>query len=438
MRSVFVAICAFASSWVVPAFAQIELSSSNDTLTLGIGYDSLRGEVRGRCIVAGQAQQTAGELLRYRLLNVENQSSLYRSLAVSASAKYGAASGGINASSEVSVNRFSSYLFISMIMEVGVNSVVATGATEPRLTDAAVTLLSANPARFREQCGDHFVATIASGGEFTAVVEIATSSDAEKRSVDAQVSGGSGMFSGSAAAKSRFEQITSNKSVKVSVVRGGGGGALVGQEGLAAAILSFPAEIAKRPPAQLRPYRIMLKDYASLTLPEGFGRATFDDQARRVFIENADVFIVTHEQASADAKYALDNPAQFLQFDRGPLQTYMKNADIAMRSVRNSITACLAATQCGTFSAPQLQTVSVPDRIPGPTRAELEARIAKSKASLDATFAPAYLTTLCATLGAGSTMGVGGGFGPMAGASHGCTVAFNSLKQKCQQTGCWP
>lgn len=380
---------------VTPATAQ-EVTWTGDDMTIGKGYDTFRGRARGRCVTPDKIgpQPTTGENVRFELRSVENEASLYRKLGVSLSAKYGAVSGSGGYEKETSVNSYSAFFFISALVDVRSESVTRTGMITPEIIASDLDLLRAAPdqypttlARFKEKCGDTYISSQVLGGQYIALVEIKTKKTSELETIRAAISGSAGVFSASAEAKSRLEQLTSNREVYVNVVRGGGDGASIPTTpaGLVDAVTKYPEALRSLPSHKLTPSRVIVEEYITLDVPANVRRSDFDYLKKQIFVEDADSFVSKHRDGMANAAYALANADQFPPFDRAVLESYVQQSTVATRDVSNKIRSCLQGiTQCANFNAPALAIVSPPPRIDGPSRTELEASINRSRAALDA------------------------------------------------------
>ena len=79
-------------------------------------------------------------------------------------------------------------------------------------------------SRFRNLCGDGYVGELIGGGEFNAVINIETSSTAEREAISASIGGSYMAFSGSAEFSKTVQAATSGKDVRIYSFRRGGNG----------------------------------------------------------------------------------------------------------------------------------------------------------------------------------------------------------------------
>ena len=427
---------------IIPSIshAQMVIPWGNDAISMGFGYDTLRGTVRGQCIDVDPTapKATAGERVTFHLSSVEDTYQLSKLLSYSAGGSYDGISASVSGSDEVQVNRYSSYLYVSVRDNVRTESVATLGLIVPTLKADASKLLASgslvDQQTFRERCGNSFTVASDIGGDFTAIVEIHTSSNQEKHDLDVAISGGSGVFSASADAKSHIEELTRNKNVQITVIRGGGGGALVTTpEDLVKAVLNYPVILSGQPSNTLTPYSATLQDYTTLSLPAGVTNAMFRDDEKRDYLEDSARYMSSINQVRADAEYALNFPEQFPSFDKAAFLQFTIDADAVIQDIRRSVRFCLATQQpCGKFQKSSLIIITIPDRVSGPTMADLKADIARSHQALNVVFSDHNRDYICN----GFPLSVPGQ--PPTFDRQVCAQTFNRVHHACDASGCNP
>jgi len=409
-------------------------------MTIGKGYDRFRGTARGRCVIYDKVgpQPTTGEQVRFELRSVENEASLYRKLGVSVSAKYGTVSAKGGYEKETSINSYSAFFFISAEIDVRGESVTKAGMEKPVLEPDDLALLTSNFQRFKEKCGDTFISSQVLGGKYIALVEIKTKSSKDLDSVRAAISGSAGPMNLSVGAQSRLEQLTKDREMHVTVIRGGGDGAVIptSPKGLAEAVTKYPDSLRGLPRNKLQPSVVTVEEYTTLAIPPEIRRADFDYSEKQEFIEEADAFVSKHRDAIANAKYALANVDEFPNpLNKAELELYVQHGETITRDVANQVRACLQGmVQCKDFEAPVLNIVNPPSRLDGPTRAELEALTERSRAALDSIVLVSNdnLKKICIKITPAPMAGRGGN------EWAGCIMAYQYIAKECSKAGCRP
>lgn len=410
------------------ASAELQLPMSSDAVTIGRGYDVLRSQLRGDCTeLVGNPTAVAGQRVELSLTEISSEQDLASALNVSASAKYGPVSGAGTLIREQRINTYSAWILISLRVKVRSESLTPT-----RLRETDLRLLRTNYVRFREKCGDSFILTRAIGGEFSALVEIKTRSQQDKTELSAKIQGGQGLFSGTTEGKNKLEQLLKDRSYRVNVVRGGGDGALsINAEELLKAILQFPSQISARPPEKLLTYSVVVQDYLTLDLPPGITAATFSNREKLNFIDEADASVRSIRQHAADIRYVLDNPEQFTGPDIAGLQRALSAHEGQVRSVEREVAACLASgVPCVAFKAPQWTPTTIPARIDGPTRTEMQAKLVRSATALD---------SILGDIALGDRLSLDCMQPPdMLGGIQGAKCMLAEIRRRCNAQGCRP
>jgi hypothetical protein len=155
--------------------------SSHPNAALGLGYDTVRTEVRGECVEGEEApSDSLGENQLFSLLEVENSKTLQDLLKVSASASLAGSIGGLQGKASliqsVQVNSYSIYLLASVLVEQPPKRLSKAKLS----TNASLLLSSKGPSEFRVRCGDEYISGWVTGGEYHAIIEIDTESTEDR------------------------------------------------------------------------------------------------------------------------------------------------------------------------------------------------------------------------------------------------------------------
>lgn len=216
--------------------------------TLGDGLESYSGNRRASCLadVRPATNPNNGQVVSMSLSRTENLLQLTEQLGVSISARFntgawrGSASAGwMRASNFTSRTR-------TFVARVSVrNSVQAINNSS--LNESAREALSNthDPAAFRRQCGDQYVSSVTTGGEFYAIMTYEFSSDAEANSFASSATIGSDVSRArvSAMVETARRSATQSYSFRAEFIRRGATGALPSPNDEAAVLdylLNFP------------------------------------------------------------------------------------------------------------------------------------------------------------------------------------------------------
>lgn len=351
-----------------------------DAMSLGGGYDTLTGEVRGRCVTTPSKVVVAGEKVQYYLASVDNESSLMSAMSVSVSAKYAGVEASGKFAESKSFNRFSAYLLVNIVVEAKSESLVA-GDKQPELLPDAAKLLVQNFPRFRERCGDKFMATRSVGGSYFALVEVRTSSEADRQLVYASLSGGTLAFKGAAEMNSALQSAVSNRSTTVTSLRTGSKGPVSSD---LAAVKADAEALPTKLATDQEPFRGVLVDYTALNVPNQVRRGQFNDDGKLRYIAQADAQASEIRSAMSDLQFALNNSDQFQGIDAAAFRQGIRTADAAITDLVYDVRRCFrSADPCGAYVPKKVALPVVPERIAGRTRQVLEAQVTAYESAIN-------------------------------------------------------
>jgi len=172
-----------------------------------------------------RAANTGGQEVIFSLSKVETSQEIQDKLDInaSASAKFLVAGGSakFGFAQETKVDDNSVTLLASVIVRNTSWTVPPGVKLHP---DAAALLGSGALTRFRERCGDGFLQSYTTGGEFHAFIQVQTSSREEKEVISAAVQGNYLSISGSAEFNSKMQSIVKNSTTIVKSYQIGGFG----------------------------------------------------------------------------------------------------------------------------------------------------------------------------------------------------------------------
>lgn len=287
-------------------------------MTYGRGFDSLTGRIRGVGLLPAEAQSipnAGGQVISYYLNKVESTHELEKSIGLDLEANAQFAQFGLfGASAKFSFAEESAFNSYSVFLVARIEVINAfKQVMDPKLDAESWSLLKdGKEERFREQCGDSFVAGLQTGGEFCAVLELRTESTSDQRTLSASLSGSYGVVaSGEASFSSRMREATSNRFLKISVFQAGGTETSTTDsvEEILARTKNYAAAVRKNP----IPYVAQVLDYGTLDLPAPPNFPQLE-RARNVLLQYArqrDRLLALLN----DLSYIRENPRQFVEPD---------------------------------------------------------------------------------------------------------------------------
>lgn len=375
------------SSAVAYSHTETFRPSDGQPLLLGTGFESARGLVRGSCIVNGPTEtlstvhhgdmicNASGQCSDLEMRVVQNASAFRKALDVSAKASLGIGcfSGDLKASYLNEASGHSSSVFFYVKVTVKNPSQRLSNYI---FTDAARQLLEANQgADFLNQCGDSFVVSKSTGGEFIAVLEIETNSEADKRAVSTALSANGLSWGGRASVQLAMESISSNHNIHYKIFRNGAEGALPTNTpaALMAAAFNFPPSVAANTGS---PWvnSVTTIDYdAVVGRPGG---PLIDLVLQRQFLDRLarDRDVAIDKRNSIDS--VLQRPADYLNPDQAALSTHRTSFETILTTIFDATVVAQSSIANWTYPAiawPQFQLperkmgYAGPCRITGPT-----------------------------------------------------------------------
>jgi hypothetical protein len=284
---------------------------------IGAGYDTVSGDRRGDCVANSALEEPdfKGQVVNFEMTSITSSDSLRKSLNISASAslKSGVHKGSAktNFFQSTSVDSYSTYVLVSA--KVQNQSKEMRGV---KLTQDAWDALALSPERFTQMCGDEFVSGYVTGGEYYAIVRISSSSEAEKKKVDAKIKYKNRAFKGQLELKAHIEELSKEHKVEIlSFKRGGNGEQIaIDPETVVEQAVTLPALVAGD---KAYIYETLFQKYTNLTLPPE--KSPIDKALQQEVIEQLAVERASHMDILSDVQFIESNPEQFEKFDASKL-----------------------------------------------------------------------------------------------------------------------
>jgi len=176
-------------------------------------------------IVPVQAAKTGGQEVIFSLSKVSSSEEIQNKLNINASASAKFLSAGGSAKFSFAQDTKTDDTSVTLLASVIVRNTSWTVPPGVKLSpDAEGLLKTGSLTRFRERCGDRFLHSYTTGGEFHAFIQVQTSSKEEKEAISASVQGNYLTVSGSAEFNSKMQSIVRNSTTIVRSYQIGGSG----------------------------------------------------------------------------------------------------------------------------------------------------------------------------------------------------------------------
>lgn len=320
----------------LPAFAQEDdtfriYNIENTTgLDLGRGFDILTGAPRAECIEPSEIvdhPEFGPDTVEFRSYRIENSRQLDKALGISASASIsmGVASASASASysNALSVSSYGlNYVVESSIRQKG-KSLLASSLKEPfkkLVASGRPEMLS----RFRTICGDGYITEMPKGGEFKAIIQIATNSRAETETMAASIGGSYAAASGAASFTSAMKKVASTNEIRIWSFRRGGEGAVpITADEIATAAANLPVNVAHMG----APLQVAVFSYTTVLDDPTVDLGTFS--VRTAQIEKLANLSAEARNQLSDAQFIMDHPSQFYSVPTDLPQLAQEAKDLA-------------------------------------------------------------------------------------------------------------
>lgn len=308
----------------------------------GQGFNSFTQEPMARAVEDSDVVQpvgAVGQTVSYQLRQIEDASTLRKSLNISASASLAGGIGGGSAKSSffnsLEIDSYALYIYVHVRV-----SNTSHVLRDYKLTDNAINFLKEyGKDGFFDNFGDEFVSGFTTGGEFIAILQINNRTVQEKTRTQASIEGSYGAFSGSASFSQALDKINMSAATQVHVMRRGGSGPIPDGTGVKAAALAFP-ETVREETGNAILLQVTTVPYALATnRPGNIGLVNLEPQ--RLALAKVAEQRETARVALADYRFAADHPYYFYNPDISALNAAAAACGIAISQIDTSVRACL-------------------------------------------------------------------------------------------------
>ncbi len=312
-----------------------------ENLFPGRGYDLVADTAKGFCLepaAAAPVDETGGQEVVFSLQVIEDSKSLAREMQVSAAAslKFGFAGGEAKAK----------FVEESELSQTSVYALVAVRVLNPHrvvreieFRQAAIGTLMRDPVRFRELCGDGYVSSIRTGGEYFGLLEVSTSTEKERQELTASISASGMTWSAEASFHNAVNNSVAHKRIKLRTIQLGGSGIEAAPctdvRCLLARAHDMAENIRKSPvlvSAQVMPY-------STVPRPDDV-RQPIDTQVMQLVQSDLVKTRLDLRDHRARYAYALNHPHEFLGLDVHETQSAMRTCEVGINVINRSAIAC--------------------------------------------------------------------------------------------------
>lgn len=227
--------------------------------------DCLTDAAGGLEIKPTRAANVGGQEVTYTLSKIESSEDLQKRLSIDASASASFLIGSADAKFSFAETTKTSSTAVTLLASVKVRNTSWTVPPGVKFHPDAVALLkAADLKRFRERCGDGFLHSYTTGGEFHAIVQIHTNSAEETQKINASIEGSLFTAKGSVEFNKYMESVVKNSSTVVNSYQVGGAGIestpCRDVKCVADRVVAFTTAVAKNPvviSAEVLPYDVL-------------------------------------------------------------------------------------------------------------------------------------------------------------------------------------
>ncbi len=309
---------------------------------IGRGIDIITGKALGDCIFTPEtapAFDTNGKEFTLSISKIESSQDLFRQIGITAKSKYYAggenASGKISFSDQFSIKQQSLFLSIN----VRVTNPLYTIADVKMKSEAIEAYKNRGEEGFRETCGDEFVRSFTSGGEFIAILEIHTENSQHKKEIDASLKGSYGSHEGPISFSQNLEDAIANNKTDIFLYQSGGTFEHVNltADALIRKASSYPATITA---TNSRPIMAFTAPYKTLLNFPG-GPSSLDIYSKeKVLNKLADDDLLMSDRL-AGVEYTLNHLSEFPDKDPNQLRGTAASLNATLKIIRKSAKACV-------------------------------------------------------------------------------------------------
>jgi hypothetical protein len=340
---VFVAVFIGCLSISLPARAQ---EVPTDAVGIGQGFNSITSDIGTTCVEYDPSQESSllhkvsgtgmGSKTVYKLDEVEDFASIKSHLSVDASISLGwgifKADAAYNFLTDGSYSSYSSYLFV----DVSVRN-EAEILNKMHLTKEALNYAAQGADMFLQMCGDEFVYGRRNGGQFTAIVQVVSSTDIEqKKAVTAISQAVTGYEKGKLTFSEALDQVKTLKRIKIYLLRSGGAGKLSDIDGIKEAALHFPDAVKSNPTLAT----VLIRGYNSVdNLPPGV--LSFDETKRQgQFMNMVIPWLDRAYSFRANLAYARSNADEFEPYANADFQQAWDQTEAVISTLGSAAEDC--------------------------------------------------------------------------------------------------
>jgi hypothetical protein len=326
-------------------------------LTIGRGYNSLTGQTGGNCVKVSSLVTSSshgpmpsyddgsegrcspsGQCVEFKLTQINSSKELRQALNLDAKASFGLGPFSADASYRFyEENKYSSnniYLFL----RVKVTNVSET-LREFELTSGAWNILqTGNLAKFLSSCGDSFISGRTTGGEFSTIIQIGTTSTENKKDIEAQLRAGGFGWSANGSVQESLAQIRRTNTIRVDMFKRGGIGSIPNHSDIEG-VFEYARNLPTLVQSNRAPHTYLLTSTSydvildTPSVPQELSRQV------TILEELASNRDLAFERWAA-ADYISRYPKEYMLFNPHELDSYKANLNTVIRNLSQSARTC--------------------------------------------------------------------------------------------------
>jgi hypothetical protein len=339
------------------------------SLAYGTGYDTLSQDVRGDSVIRTPPETVegaGGNIVDFRLSQVETHQELLEALDVSASVSLGNAITGGGSAQAAFSNKHSLDAY-SLFLIVAVNVVKAhERMRDVKLSDDASDLMDEQGAdAFRKRYGDAVVVGMTTGGRYFGLIQIHYQRQEDKTAISGAIraGGGLGQWSASADFQTAVSKISSTYDVEIVEHQEGGADLTPARTvpDMSTKAVEFANSVRN---GAAVPYLAELLDYEAIPLPQGKNPIDVQNQ-QDVLRQLADRRSALYTMLGS-VEYVLEHQDQFDAPSVDDLNETANRLNSSINEVYGAATSCFRDYhQCHLLIDMTIPAMSLPKQKPG-------------------------------------------------------------------------
>lgn len=314
-------------------------------MKLGAGYDALADEVRAVVVQGQEGESIGGKSVEAYVEQVDEIADFLEYIGISASVGLRAGIGNVSAKTKfaktLKMHQFNLYIVVYIKVIIGTRQL-----NDEKFSPEFLGLLSdpAGQEQFRRQFGDEYLATITSGGEFYAVIEIRARSRSEHQELKGKIAGSFAGATGDVRLQKSLHSVNTAGSLRILYNQSGGTefSLPLSPEELLVRAKEFPNTITD---TNKYDFEASFRSYD--TVPRGVEFNPLRIQHRRDSLEKYGRLRLKYQEKIEAADYILFHAEEFEAFDADELTQRRNKLSDTMDRLTEDASKCFnSVDQC--------------------------------------------------------------------------------------------